>query len=380
MENGIKLRLSHSQKTTYLRCARSWEFKYLNKLSSTYVNDKKPMLLGSAFHAGIASALKDMYTRGLPAIDVKKGVAAVRTWVLENTVADKTRYYNGLLQADTQYYTMMQEVGNEAIELIRYYLPRMEFGSKWVVMGSAELFNGSMLAYGDTSDKPLVESEFECAIPEAGAGVAFRGYIDAILKNVETGEIVIFDWKVRGMFPYDSLIGLDDQLYLYAAMLGNMGVRVDGVCQYQIRSKLPAVASISDKSKQPNTGGERGFDTTKEQWLDTCPHNVYNREAIADKFEAQGKFKPLTDFLRPVHMVINSDALRLSYLNLVSTAETMLFSIDRDTYPAVFNTSMCKGCEFADICRALQYGGNPQVVINQHYRVAETDDKGVEGE
>jgi hypothetical protein len=356
------LRISHSQKQLFLKCPRAWELRYAEGLSPKNVSDKKPMLLGSAFHAGIAAGLTEMYKDG--EFMLHQATTAAIRWVHDNTVPDKTRYVEGGgFERDHSYYRMMDEIKEEASKLLRFYLKRMELGTRYRVMGTHELIGtaNELFDLSGEEDKACVELEFKIAIPHTD--VQFSGYIDAIMMDTETNEIVIFDWKVRGMFAYDQLAGLDDQLFIYATLLSTVGVRVDKVCMFQIKSSLPDDARIGVNGL-PLTGGDRGVNTTRDRWIETLPANV-NPDQWLPKME--GKFKPLSEWVHPVFMPYTSDVGNLTMLNLQATIKHMQFAISNDSYPATLNQSVCKQCDFWRLCSGMQFGGDPSLIIQHSY-------------
>lgn len=355
------IRISHSQKRSFLKCPRQWELRYTQGLSPKSVSDKKPMLLGSAVHAGIAAALTHVYEKGI--LGIGEALKACSLWIITNTTENKMRWIaEGGYEIDNEYYRMMREVEEEAHKLLRFYLPRMELGTRYVPIGTHELMMDT-----EGKDEPCVELKFEYPLTEVGdkwGKVDFSGYIDAVMKDITTGEIVIFDFKVRGMFGYDQIAALDDQLFIYAALLERVGVKIDKICMYQIRSKLPSPASISKVSGLPNLGGENGFDTTRDYWLETLPANVKPDQWLP---KVEHKFKSLSDWIRPIYMPVTTDANNLTVLNLVATARMMLEAIEQDSFPAVLDSNVCKQCDFWKLCSALQYGGNPAAIIEQSY-------------
>lgn len=359
------IRLSHSQKQAFLSCPRKWELRYNEKYTLRTTSDKKAMLLGSAFHYGIAEALRTLFSDG--EFFIQDALDAVTEWYDKELVPNKMRYVpNGGYELDTFYYKMMLEVKDEASKLLRFYLPKLELGTTWVPASENSLFpDGSITT-------PLVEYPFEIPLPSIDTdinygNVTFSGIIDAVMRNVHTGELFIFDWKMRAQFGYDPIAMLDDQLFIYAALLDKLGVKVDGVCMFQLRSKLPSPASIS-KAGTPNLGGENGFDTTKEHWIATLPMNV-NAEQWLPK--VAGKFKPISNWIHPVTMVVNQDVLNLTMLNLIATARMMLDAIARDSFAATLNTNVCKQCDFWRLCSGLQYGGNATTILEQYYEQKE---------
>ncbi len=360
-------RISHSQKQSFLKCPRQWELRYNEGLSQRSFSDKRPMLLGSAVHAGIARALEILYRDG--EFMVRDAYSAVDEWYAKEVKPNKTHFVvGGGFERDHLYYRMMDEIKADAKKLLGYYLKRMELGTRFVPMGTAELFAGSNLGYTDTPSGACIEMNFQYDMTDAEivevGGMRFSGIIDAIMLDKTTNEIVIMDFKVRGTFGYDQIAMLDDQLYIYAALLSRVGVRVDKVCMFQIRSKLPADASISEKSGTPNLGGKNGFDTTVERWLETIPANIDSKIWLP---RLEGKFKNLDAFVHPVYADVNSNANTMTYLNLLATARMMLDAIRRDTYAATLSSNVCKQCDFWRLCSGLQFGGDASIIIEQHY-------------
>lgn len=355
----MSFRISHSQKQSFLKCPRQWELRYHETLNLRSVSDKKPMLLGSAVHAILAKALGYLYTDG--EFLIHQALLGADEWYEKELKPNKMRYVQGGgYERDYTYYRMMDDIRDEAKVIARYYLPRMELGTRFVPVGSHELFGT------DKPDVPVIEYPFEVPLSEMDSegGMVFSGIIDAVMRDKTTNELVIFDFKIRGTFGYDQIAMLDDQLYIYAALLSRIGVRVDAVCMYQLRSKLPAIASISEKTGTPNLGGKFGFDTTVERWLETIPANIDPKIWLP---RLAGKFKELDAFVHPVFANVNSDANTMTYLNLIATARMMMDAKKRDTFAATLNSNVCKQCDFWRLCSGLQFGGDASIIIEQHY-------------
>lgn len=367
------IRISSSQKRKFLQCPRAWELKYNYGLTKKSISDKYYMLLGSAVHYGLAYALTKLYHDG--EFFITEAENSVHTWYGNELAPHKMAWVDGVLEEDTEYYSMMLDVLEESKKLLRFYLKRLDLGTKYDVAGEHQIIEG-----GDRN-KPVVEWGFELPLPSLDTDekkypeVKFSGYIDAILIDKVTGELVIVDWKIVGQLTFDKVAMLDDQLFIYAALLSKIGVNVGRLCLYQLRSKLPAYPSISEVSGLPNTGGTRGFDTTEDFWKEHLPANIKAEQWLP---KLKGKFKTLAEWIRPVYMVVNSDANNLTLLNLIATARMMLDAIQRDSFPAILDKHVCKTCEFLDICSGLQYGGDPSMIIQQKYDKSDKPDERIE--
>jgi len=349
--------LSWSQITTYLACQRAWELKYIHNLEKPANADSRPLILGKAVHAGIQAGLQTGKTSA--------AVAAARDYITDSTNPNATYYdwETGKDVVDEDYYAMMQELAMLAPDIVGYYLPRLGIPELYRVATMQDVFPDRDDL--ENPDEQLLEWHIEYG--------KFQGYIDAVLVDQSTGQIVLADWKVRTSFPREMLIEIDGQLQLYAALVAKLGGRVDRIIQVNIRNKVPKPAKINQDGVTPSKAAQ---DTTWERWVETLPVGI-----DPAKWEeiVRPKLHPFEDFLMWVETALDEQALEAAYRNAVVASESIestrffLKYYDREC-PAILSTTKCQFCEFKRLCSGpLRYGGDPTEVIEREYQERQSD-------
>lgn len=360
------MNISWSAIQTFLTCQRRYELTYIEHLSKPS-GDEYNLKLGSAFHEGIEFVLKqyddDVADYFLPEVDVRGAVAAALRWVKEDTIPNKQVYdpASGGQVPDTYYYQTMAKVRNEVVPLLEYHIPLMGIGTKYVPVIKGDLFPIGTVHPDDFTELAL---EWKLKYP-IGDDVFITGIVDAVLRDVETGEYVIVDWKTRGVFPNDDLALVDGQVHLYAAVLNAMGANISRVAMWQFSTKLPSPASISAKNHRPNTGAA-SYDTTWDHWVATLPPNI-----SPEKYEEEirPKLKQNEDYQRIVWGVVTSHSTEMMYRNVLATVEAIQNARESDHgFPAVLGSNACKWCPFLQLCaNGLRYGGDVEEFIDRYY-------------
>lgn len=369
-------RLSWSAMQAFMTCPRKHNLTYIQNLQKKPTAEKAKLLLGSAFHEGIETALK-MAAKGKHTLpDYQElAVAAARKYLADNIpLGLTTRNEKGQTVRDDSYYNAVADVRHSVAELLRYHLKVMGFGShfhdRFIVPRVQDLIAGGVprspsegFTVGPLGE-PTVEYRFEYVLDR---NVVLSGYVDAILWDIELGQYVVYDWKTRGSFPYDQYAEIDGQLHLYAAVLNELfpNANICEVRMYQMLTTPPQPASISRKNHLPNTGAA-SYNTTWEVWCATLPKGLnpaHYEDVIREKLKTDEAFYrvisvPVTE--HSSHEAIDN-ALLISKLIVPHYAEGYIPT-------AVLSSNACKFCDFAILCSGvLRYGGDPSSVLTEHY-------------
>lgn len=385
------LRVSWSSMQSYLTCPRKYELSYVSGLQRKPSADHRNLMLGSAFHAGIQAALLAEYSSSLHMMAmttewmVKAAVDAARAYIREHTVTDKmVRDYTapGAMVLDFDYYNMVREVGVLVVELLRYHIPLLGLGSRYIVPSVGDVVRGLPPEYrhADGADPvPAVEWHFEYPLMD---NVTLSGYIDAVLWDTQTNEYVIVDWKTRGNFPFDDDALIDGQLHLYAAVVNDLSEYMHGahpeaapihnVVMWQFKTKTPSPASISKKTLLPNVGA-KSYDTTWEVWCATLPAGINPDDYV----DLKAKMKTDEDFQRRVVAPVTALSTTLARENAEAAVRAIQWQLQSNhPAPAVLSSNGCKFCDFAMLCRnPLRYGGDVQTMLDEHYTTRNTNEE-----
>ncbi len=392
-----QLRLSWSAIQTFLSCQRKYDLAYRENLQRKPSAEHRNLILGSAFHAGVEAALRLQfwtdYAQHVQTTEwlVTEATAAARNYIKGVTVTNKMvkDYHNGgLLTHDFAYYAMIREVSQLVVELLRYHVPLIGLGSRYIVPSVDDVLSGEEPIgrpsngryYDPDSDwpdvQPAVEWHFEY---EVDGDTTLTGYIDTVLWDVEQQDYVMVDWKTRNLFPHDSMALIDGQLHLYAAVVNALAERpvINQVMMYQMLTKPPAPASIG-KNGLPNTGAT-GYATTWEVWSATLPAGL---EAEDYYLKIKDKLKTDDYFQRPIRGAVTETSSTLAMANVDAAVVSIRSALASGMpLPAILSSNGCKFCDFAMLCgNVLRYGGDAQSTLDDQYqpRVAEDKDEAVE--
>lgn len=363
------IKISWSAVSNYLSCQRKYELANVNGLSRKPSVESYALMQGSAFHAGLETALKVSFENdGDPVIAAR---AAARDYLRTATIVNKTRFNweTRREEHDGEYYSMMSDLSQIVPALLAYHIPLIGLGVKWRVPSKAEV-----LGYpADATDidvslgEPAIEWQFEHILNAEGDYL--KGLVDSVLQDMETGEFVVADWKTRKAFPYDSLALIDGQLHLYAGVLNEMGANISRVVMWQFKTKTPSKAELSTAKKtymQPMTG-RAGYDTTWEYWVNTLPAGI---DPSKYEEEMRPKMKTDSDFQRPVEGRVTESSSMLMFDNVHAALASIKHSKTLATMPAALGSKACQYCDFARLCsNGFRYGGDVTEILERDYVV-----------
>ena len=375
--NTPPLRLSWSAILAYLKCQRKFELAYGNNLQKIPGAESRALMLGSATHAGVEAALLHNFNTNDsdPYVLVTAAISGVRKYIQVATIRNKTiyNYEYRTLVPDNEYYMMVREVGKLAEELVRFHVPLIGIGTRYLTASTEDVLqnvppNTAKLQKGVKLATPAIEWNFEY---DLGENTILTGTVDTVLWSVEDEGYVVVDWKTRGAFPIDSLAMLDGQTHLYAAVINAFAYHyrkvnpIKAVAMWQLRTKTPSPASISVKTNLPNTGAA-SYDTTWDYWVETLPAGI-DPEKYRELMEP--KMKSPDEFQRVLKSVVTEASSALAVENVQVAAESIRAALATGkALPAILSSDGCKFCDFVPICStALRYGGDVKSVIDHQY-------------
>lgn len=207
--------ISVSQIQTFLSCGKKWEYGYLEEITPRV--ERSYLMIGKLCHKGMQTAMQTL-------------------WELQGTANDQTilhtMYTMALDSMKQEYDQYMNEV-----PLLDEEIPDMEQmweDAKSVFIQALEEFEPLKYeVYTVTKDKkPIPALELHFCVPCAGSK-GLHGYIDAILKDKETGCLWSTDYKFRKSLAPDEeeAFNIQNSVYCYACM--KMGIPITGTLTWQ---------------------------------------------------------------------------------------------------------------------------------------------------
>lgn len=337
--------LSVSQARTWRECSFKGMMQYIKKLelknhSTDYFD------VGSMFHQGMESAVLrashlDRYDESV----VEFAVGACQDYLRESILP----HTDDPTKAEANY-----ELAREMLEA---YIPHIGLGDRYV-------------AYKTHDGMYVVEYSFEVAVE----GKGYRGKVDALLVDKQTGYLHAVDWKSTSSLDTDY--SMDWQAPFYTTILSNLlDVNIDFYGYWMFLKSTPKPAEISAKTGQPLTG-RASYNTTAEVWWDTLPTTVKNPTVYFA--EIKDKLKTIDEFIR-YEPIVFSDVMAEAMMSNIQATHAEIshvlkkagdirkhngvtLSLDTvDAFPRVYNDS-CVTCQYARICRMLMQSRDLDIV------------------
>ena len=310
---------SHTKLMTALSCSMRFHWSYSLGMRKVFL-EPNPRLRGSAVHFLIAKVLEN--PENLNSIDT-----LLRGWA-ENYLPESGQpimFGNSYRVSDewAGFYTEVIEITKRFFEISN-------------ILQTHEVY---MLG-----DKAAVELEIEAL------GAVAR--IDAILIEKETGRLQLVDFKVRSRFNTD--LGLDAQLPLYALMLWQLDTPVQDIIQWQVKAAYPKKPKRNKSDDQGKRVSRAKITTTWSIYKETVLEYGDDPELYYDVRELLNQ----QEFVSYWHLPLVRSMSYYSLPALMSNWHKKVVLAENITAlpPAVVQGRMCEYCDFAILCEALIRG------------------------
>lgn len=231
------------------------------------------------------------------------------------------------------------------------------------------MLTGYRSYYGQDTEWEVIQPEmsFQINVPKPngkGTLVVYAGQMDAVMRNLRTGEIWLWDHKTRKAFLKDwSFLELDDQpgSYLWVAreVLLHLGLMeedevIEGIIFNFLRKALPDKRPTNDKGEALNNDGS----VSKRQ-----PAPLYHREPIyrspqehvsmARRVQAEAvSMDKMRRGKLPIYKTPQEDCSRCKIFNYC-----LLHEQDPEAAEEFAKTTMMKRDPYADHREAMEAGG-----------------------
>lgn len=212
--------VSVSQLQTYLSCKKKWEYNYIEKLTPKV--DRPYLTIGKLCHKGMQVAMqsawkdqqnelcKDYYTTNRWREWLKNGLEAMKQEVADYIL--NTPLLNEEMPDIDRMYADAREIFAQAFE-------EFEPWKYWVLTLRK---NGVLI--------PALELHFKIPCPPTKG---LHGYIDAILRDRETGFLWCVDYKFRKTLSPDDEEAFNIQNAVYSYACARMGLEITGTMTWQ---------------------------------------------------------------------------------------------------------------------------------------------------
>lgn len=353
------MKFSWSSMQKFIGCPRSFEWSKVYRLRRKGIDDGDARMLGSLVHAGFEKAL-DFSFHQTGDYQVSEMVAAGRYGVIA--------YYNENLKKDMpeDYYAYMAMARELALDIVAYQIPQLGIGEKYRVASYHDVFgaNGSKNSLGvwdkDMAQIPMLEWDFSYDWGDH----TITGIIDAVLQDLDSGELILVDFKCRRNLIDDGDVIMDGQLPFYATLLSQQSiVPIRSTIQWQVAARVPKPAKIN----KDGTPSVAAIASTPAAWAASLRALGIDPEKWLPQME--GKLHSDADFSSKVYRPVTETVRREMLHNLDNTITMIELASQTDSYPAAFNAYTCAFCDFKKLCLGRLGGASVEQIIHLDFDV-----------
>lgn len=301
--------VSYTSISTYMRCGWLWTKQYQEKLRS--VKPSYNMAMGTLVHRILADAILRHANGG-------------KLWVPTTAREIHDAYIAGFESH------LSEEERNDlftGIEIAHRALLDLNIDENWETVKHPD---GSF----------LVEKELRWI----DGGIEYISVVDWVAKNKHTGQIWLFDFKVRGSIQSSDTQETNVQFALYQWIMKKQGIDVLGTVTHQIRAALPQAPSV-------NKDGSISRTRIVTDWA-TYSKTVLERgkriEEYADMQEKMSVFFSSSYYYRSEKEI---DGFYQRVIRPVAVAIVATMNGHLVPYRSM-TTLNCNGCNVRDLCLA----------------------------
>lgn len=227
--------VSVSQIQTYLSCKKKWEYGYIEGLTPRI---ERPFLtIGRLCHVGMQTAMMELW-KLQNGTSVWKNIECKQDLITDiglGAMRDKMDEYMNNVPLLNEEIPDVKQVFYDAADVFAQAIKEFD-PIKYEVIEVKK----------DKEILPALELHF--LVPCAGSK-GLHGYIDAILKDKETGSVWCVDYKFRKSLAPDEDESYNIQNAVYAYACKKMGIKISGTMTWQHLNTPPADPSILKDGK-----------------------------------------------------------------------------------------------------------------------------------
>lgn len=321
--------VSASQIQCWMACGKRWEYSYLEGLAPRM--ERPYLTMGKLCHLGFQRAME-------------------RLWEAQRAGMFDPAYPIGVDD--------LIDVGERAMneEFARYldgidYLPeeapefeQLRWDSLFVFEQALREFDPlrwEVLTVNDGGqERPALELHFKVPCP---GSKGLHGYIDAILRDRESGQVWCTDYKFRSQLQDDEeeSFSLQNAVYMHACR--RMGIEVTGTQTWQHLNKPaadPALTKGGVSRARIRTTWDHYRRFVEEQGLDPADY-AEMEEKLAD-----------VEWFRATLEYRNADTVRRIWDEVVVPASWGIRRAARGGNRRALFPWNCRGCQFRELCQA----------------------------
>lgn len=323
--------VSVSQLQTFMGCPKKWEYGYIENLTPRV--ERSYLTVGKLCHTGMQHAMRGLWAKDHGLINIEGDPIVYVTEAAINAI--HCEYNNYICNTDLLNEEMpdMEQTLHDAVSVFRQAFE--EFNPlKYEVVSIRR----------EQKIEPALELHF--VVPCAGSK-GLHGYIDAILREKETGHIWCTDYKFRKSLSPDEEEAFNIQNAVYTHACKKMGIKITGTLTWQhvnTPATNPQILKSGGVSKAKiKTTWEKYAEFCLDNGIDPTPYEEEMREKLND-----------IEFFRSTYEYRNDETIKNMWNQVVvpaSRAVQRARNVENKKYRFLYPWN-CKMCQFRDLCQA----------------------------
>ena len=345
--------VSVSQLQSFMSCSKKWEYGYVENLTPRV---ERPYLsIGKLCHKGMQVVMQCAWKNQRTETPMSKTEVLRSALYAIDCDWEKYMEENTFLDEEIPVQEKMLEDAKSVFEQAFH-----EFDTdKYEVV----------TVYKDGRPFPALELHF--VVPCAGSK-GLHGYIDAILKDKNTGFTWCTDYKFRKALSPDEEEAYNIQNAVYCWACHKMGIDITGTMTWQ-HTNTPA----TDPQVLKNGAMSRAkIKTTWEHYAECCVRAGLDP---ADYEEEMKEKLADNEFYRPTYEYRNLETVKRIWNDAVVPASYAVKAAYKKNNRRSMYPWNCKMCQYQSICQAELRGYDAQAirdreyVVRQHRQLTEED-------
>lgn len=350
--------VSVSQLMTHMSCPKKWAYNYIENLTPRV---ERPFLtVGKLCHKGMQVAMQEMWKNQQNGLDTDWASWFFKSWRDSGLEAMKNEWLS-YIRENPFLAEEMPEQEQILCDAVSVFSQAFEEFEPW----KYEV----LTLYKD--GKPIPALELHFLVPCPGSK-GLHGYIDAILKEKETGFVWCTDYKFRKSLSDDTEEAFNVQNAVYSHACKKMGVKFTGTMTWQ-HCNTPAADPAVNKN---GIISRTKIKTTWEHYARFCAAHGVDPEPYREEMEP--KLAGI-EWFRATYEYRNDLMVKSIWNEVVvpaSWAVKRSYKGGNKRYMYPWN---CKMCQYQSLCQAELRGYDAKEIRLREYTVrSRGDNKGVD--
>ena len=341
--------VSVSQLQTFLSCRKKWEYNYIEGLKPRV--ERSYLTIGKLCHKGMQTAMQELWKDQKAGLDTTLGGGLFGSWLNSGVKAMREEYdeYCVITPHLEEEIPEFEQLWNDAVSVFRQAFEEFE---PWKYEVVTLCNKGRPI--------PALELHFKVPCPPTKG---LHGYIDAILRDKETGFVWCTDYKFRKSLSPDDDEAFNIQNAVYAYACQKMGVKITGTMTWQhVNTPAAEPAILKD--------GKISRAKIKTTWAKYEQFCIEHGQDPQDYFlEMEEKLKDI-EWYRATLEYRNQETIDRIWKECVMPVAKQVKAAHgkkADNFRSLYPWNCRIGCPYQSICQAELRGYDAEAIRNREY-------------